>query len=535
MAKKTSSRKKTNARKYAPIGLIFSGLALLAGIIFLAIKLLVLMQIYVPPSENWINTALLISLGVFVIGFAVFALLDPKRVRELLTGRQAKHGSNALIILVALIGIVVVVNLIVYQNQEPWDWTENKEHTLAPETISTLQALPSPVTALGFFTQNYSSASAEEILTNFKNNSDGKFDFQIIDPESNPALAQQYEVTRNGTIILILEDRQEMLSYASEQDITSALVRLMNPGQRVIYFTTGHGEADILNSGDASYTSGIAVLEAKNYTVRQLNVRAENMIPEDALAIIIAGPTRPFTASEVSLLKTYVDGGGSLVVLEQTYFETELGAIPDPLQDYLAESWGVVFNNDLIIDPSSDMLSFAISYTYGDHAITENIKNTITFFPLARSLTLSAVSADIQQFPLVATIDRAWGETDFEALSNDIYDFDAATDKPGPILLSAVLVNTTSGGTLAVFGDASFATDVFYDQYGNADLFINTIDWAAGEQDMISLTPKETTARSLNAIQNLGWIILGLSFICILPGIIVAAGIIAWIARRARG
>jgi ABC-type uncharacterized transport system involved in gliding motility auxiliary subunit len=535
MAKKTSSRKKSMSKKFAPFGLLFSGLAFLVGIIFLAIKLLVLMQIYVPPSEKWINTALLICLGIFIIGFALYALLDPKRVREFLTGRQARHGSNALIMLIALIGILLVVNLIVYQNQKPWDWTEDKQHTLAPETLDTLKALPSQVTALGFFTQNYSSASAEAILTDFRDYSDGLFDYQIIDPESNPALAQQYEVTRNGTIVLILEDRQEMLSYASEQEITSALVRLMNPGQRVVYFLTGHGEASILNSGDTSYTHAVSALEAKNYTVLPLNLRAENEIPADALAIVIAGPTKPISASEVSLLMSYVNSGGSLLVLEQCTLETELGDTSDALQNYIAETWGVVFNNDIIIDSSSDQLLFAISYSYGDHAITTNLQNTITFFPVARSISLISSSADIEQSPLILTTDRAWGETDFQALANNLYEYQAGSDIPGPILLGAALTNTTNSGKLVVYGDSSFATDLFYDQYGNADLFINSIDWAAGEQSMISLTPKATADRSLNPIQNFGWIMLGLSFICIIPGIVIAGGVISWIARRARG
>ncbi len=535
MAKKSTSRKKSTARKFAPLGLWFSGLAILAGIFFLAIKLLVIMQIYVPASDAWINTALLICLAVFVIGLATFALLNPNRVRELLTGQKARHGSNAIITLLAMIGIVFVVNLIVYQNPTPMDWTQDKQHTLAPETLDTLAALPAPVQALGFYTLNYSSASTEELLTDFRDSSDGKFDYQIINPETNPALAQQYNVTRDGTVVLVLEDRQEMLTYATEQAITSALIRLMNPGERVVYFMTGHGEADILNSGDTSYTSAVSMLEAKNYTVLTLNLRAENQIPENALVIIIAGPTQPITSGETALLKAYLENGGALILLEQPTLETELGNSPDSLQNYLAEAWGVTFNNDIIIDPSSDPLSFAISYSYGDHDITKNLQNTITFFPVARSMTLATASADIQTHPLVLTIDRAWGETDFEALANGEYEYQADSDTPGPILLAAVLENTTTSAHLAVFGDASFATDTFFDQYGNADLFINTVDWAAGEEDMISLTAKATTERSLLPITNTGWIVLGLSFICIIPGIIIAGGIIAWIARRARG
>ena len=257
MAKKSPSHKIITTKKLAPLGLVLAGLAFLSGIIFLSVKLLVLMGIYSPPNQNWINTALLISLGLLVLGLALFALLDPKRVRVLLTGRQAQHGSNSLIIILALLGILVVVNLLIYQNQKQWDWTENKAHTLAPETIETLNSLPAKITAIAFFTSNYSSASAEELLMDFRDNSNDMFDYEIIDPESNPAMAQQYNITRDGTIVIILQDRKESITYATEQEITNALIRLMNPGERVVYFITGHGESDISSSDDGGMTSAI--------------------------------------------------------------------------------------------------------------------------------------------------------------------------------------------------------------------------------------------------------------------------------------
>lgn len=533
MAKKTASRKKS-AKKVAPYGLILSALALVAGIGFLAVKLLVLMQIYAPPNQNWINTALLISLGAFIIGFAVFALLDPNRVREFISGRQARHGSNALIILLALIGILVVINLLVFQNQKQWDWTENKEHTLAPETLERLAALPSKVTALAFFTQNYSSATAEALLIDFRDNSNDLFEYQIIDPETNPVLAQQYSITRDGSIVLVFKDRQEIISSASEQELTSALARLMNPEDRVIYFMTGHGEADISKPGDDGLTSAIAILENKNYIVRMLNLQAENEIPVDASSIIITGPTRPFTESEVLLLSAYLENGGALLVFEQSIFESIPGLSSDPLLEYLSNAWGVAFNDDLVIDPTSPYPDVAISSRYGDHIITENLIGTNTVFPVSRSLTLSSVSPDISQTPLVFTVDRAWGETDVTSLEEGMVEYQAGIDTPGPITIAAVLENSSTGGKLIVVGDSSFATNGYF-YYGNADLFTNSLDWVAGEKDMISLTPKETTQRSLNPILNFGWIMLGLSFLCILPGIIIAGGVISWIARRARG
>lgn len=538
MAKKSTSRKKSAAQRYAPAGLWLSGIALLVGIVVLAIKLIAFMGIYAPTDEirKIINGVGIGSLAVFVLGLALFALLDPKRIRMIIQGRQAKHGSNAFITLIAVAGILFVVNLIAYQNPKAMDWTQDKSHTLAPETIATLEALPEPVEAIGFFTANYSSASAEELLTDFKNNSDGKFDFRFVNPESNPTLAQQYNVTRDGTIVFVMGDRQELINYATEQNVTNALVRLINPEQRVVYFMTGHGESEVENAGETAYTRVRALLTAKNYTVQTLNLRAENAIPEDAVAIVIAGPRGPISESETALLQAHLENGGSLVILEDPTVLTSKGNEADALEAYLASTWGVTFNNDIVIDPSSNPLTFAISYSYGSHPITdEMLASMITFFPVARSLTVGINSAEIQSSGLVYTIERAWGETDFDSIADNTFQYQAGEDIGGPILIASAIENTTTGARLVAFGNSSFANDTYVDQYGNADLIINAIDWAAKQDELISLTVKTSTTRSLLPISTIAWLMLGLLFILIIPGLIIAAGIVSWLMRRAKG
>lgn len=540
MAKKTSPRKKSTARRYAPLGLWLTGLSILVGIVVLAIKLLAVINIYTPTADKIkiINAVGLGALAAFVTGLAVFALLDPNRIQKFLSGHQARHGSSALITLIAVIGIIFVVNLFFYQNPMNWknlDWTEDKSNTLAPETLNTLQALPSPVKAIGFFTANYSSASAEKLLNDYKNSSAGKFDFQIVNPENKPTLAAQYKVTRDGTIVLVMDNRQESITYASETEMTNALVRLMNPGQRIIYFLTGHGEADSQTSGNPSLTRVSAMLKAKNYTVETLNLRAENAIPADALAIIIAGPTAPISPEEAGLLKAYLDKGGSLVLLEHPTFYTNKGATPDALEVYLADTWGITFNNNLVIDPHSNYPDIAVSNIYGSHAITDKLqRNLNTFFPVARSITLSSGVANVTTTPLVFTIDKAWGETDFNSITEGKVTYDPG-DLPGPLTLAAAAENSSTTARVVVFGNTDFAADTYVDQFGNADLIINSIDWAAKQESMINLTAKTPTNRTLLPISTFAWLMLGLTFILIVPGLIIAGGVASWLVRRSKG
>src|SRR5512135_3055153 len=136
---------KVDLRRFAPLGLY---LALLAALV--TGGLFIVQRSFTLPIQ--------ISLGVIVIGLALFILLDPQRTREALTGRQARYGSNALLMSVAFIGIIVVINYFVYNHSKQWDLTEDKSNSLTSESIKTLQSLKSKVTAEAFFTPNMSSS-----------------------------------------------------------------------------------------------------------------------------------------------------------------------------------------------------------------------------------------------------------------------------------------------------------------------------------------------------------------------------------------
>ncbi len=525
--------KKSSSKRFATIGLWFGLAALVSVGLALVIKLFIFMGLYSPPDQEWTNLWIWISLGVLLVGPAMFALLDPQRVRDLLTGRQARYGSNAFIMLVAFLGIIFVVNLIVYQNPVQKDLTEDQSHTLAPETLDTLEALPGKVKAIAFYTARTSNVTAEELLNNFKINSKGNFDYEFQDPDQDPALARQYEIARDGTIILVLEDRYEVVSYASEKEITAALIRLINPGERTVYFLTGHSEHDPQGSDETAYSLARQVLESKKYTVTSLNLLDENQIPEDALAIIIAGPLKPITEQEAELLGTYLAEGGSVVFLWEPSLLLNVSTRKDAFVEYLGQTWGISFNDDFVIDPTTNYPEVAFGYNYFAHPITEKLLDYV-YFPSARSLVIQPDLGEITISTLVTTVDRAWGETDFGSFSSGV-SFDNTEDTLGPITLAVAAENTSTTGRLVVFSDSEFASDTYFGQYANGDFLINAIDWAAEQESQIGLTPKTPITRQLNPLSNISLLLLALSFVCVLPGLVVVGGIMSWLARRRRG
>ena len=113
--------------------------------------------------------------------------------------------------------------------------------------------------------------------------------------------------------------------------------------------------------------------------------------------------------------------------------------------------------------------------------------------------------------------------------------FDEGVETPGPLVLVASGENTSTGGRLVVFGTSQFAADQYFDSYGNGDLFANSVDWAAEQENLTNITPKQTITRTfLPASQGR---ILFLMFIsaCAIPGIFLALGIYTWVLRRRQG
>jgi len=536
MAKTKSSQKKIGPKNFAPIGLWFSGIALIVTVLLSIVKLLSLAKIYTIPNASVFNWILWVSAALIILGLAAFALLDPQHVREIVTGRQARYGSNSAIMLVAFLGILLVVNILVFQNPgKPFDLTEDKQNSLAPETLNTLKALQAAVHVTAFYTTQTDSTSAQKLLTNYKNNSNGKFDFEFINPDQNPLIAQQAGVTGDGKIYLQMGSQHEIVSTASEQEITSALIRLMNPEKKTLYFLTGHGERDIQNAGNTAYTNAKSALEAKNYTIQSLNLIAENKIPDDATVIVIAGPTQPISVSEETLLHDYVTKGGALVVLQEPTPLTQFGNTPDPLAAYLSADWGITFDNDIVIDTNSNQPLYAVAATYGKHAITEKLQGLVSFYPTARSLTIATTAANTPT-PLVSTTSSAWGETDFTSMqANGQVSFTQGVDFPGPLTLAAVAENTSTVSHIVVFGDADFASNAFFSQYANGDMFMNAIDWAAGQEKLINLNSPSAITRTLNLPSSFWLLVMSISFLCILPGLVIAGGVISWLIRRSRG
>ncbi len=337
--------------------------------------------------------------------------------------------------------------------------------------------------------------------------------------------------------MVVMADQTTVVQPVNEQELTSALVRVSNPGTRTLYFLTGHGEHDVTLADDTGYSQLEASLQAKNYTVSALNLLSLAQVPEDANAVIIAGPQLPLSVDEVKMLDDYQAKGGSLVVLYEPSLTSQIKPGSDPLAADLVQAWGIDLQDDLVVDFSSALPLAGLASSYADHPITQRLQGQTTVYPTARSLSVgTAENASRSVTVLVNSSQASWGETDIQkVIDSDQAQYDEGADFPGPLPVGVVGVNSATGARIVVFGDSEFADNAYYFNYADGDMLVNSIDWAAKQDTLIDLTPKQSTSKFVAppSVETLGLVFL--LTIVLLPGGVLALGVGVWWQRRRRG
>jgi ABC-type uncharacterized transport system involved in gliding motility auxiliary subunit len=199
--------------------------------------------------------------------------------------------------------------------------------------------------------------------------------------------------------------------------------------------------------------------------------------------------------------------------------------------------WSVDVGNNIVLDISGmgRLLGMGpaapLVNSYGQHAITERMR-LMTFFPLARSVSPATPPVEgITVDKLLNTNDRSWGETDTKSGEAQ---FNEGKDLKGPVTI-AVAVSKDAGDNkksrMVVYGDSDFATNASYAQAGNGNLFTNTVNWLARDENFISIKPKSQDDRRLEMTEAQGRLVSYVVLILLPVGVLIT-GISVWMKRR---
>jgi ABC-type uncharacterized transport system involved in gliding motility auxiliary subunit len=495
----------------------YAGLAVLAAAVVLPFAL--------PARANmrwW-----LVGAGVLLV-IASF-LTRVGDYRGVVTHRNTRYGLNTIVAILLVLGVVGFVEALAARHSARLDLTENRRNSLSPQTIQLLKSLKTDVNAVAFFRSDQPGKRiAEDLLKQYARYADGKLTWKVVDPDREPALARRYAIESYGTVVLETKTKSEKVSDAEEEKLTNGLVKVTREGKRSIYVMQGHGEHEINNSERFGFTEAKGALERSNYEVKPLVLARESKVPDDAAAVIMAGPKTDLFPPEFEALDAYVGKGGKLLVMANP-FQNE------GLKKWVAK-YGVELGDNLIIEPSPIGRLFGIGpevpivQQYESHPITRDMGGVSTLFPLTRTVAAAkAPPPGTTVRPLAQTSPQSWGETNRAALQRGEAQPDPQ-DPRGPLPVATVATKDKS--RIVVIGTSNLASNQFLNLQGNRDFFLNTVSWLAEEEDQISIRPRDAkqTPVFLSAQQ---WQAVFLLPVVVLPALMLVAGIVVVVRRRA--
>lgn len=451
--------------------------------------------------------------------------------------KQLRWQNNIFVLLfLIVIGLLAWLSL---QYEFEADWTNNQRNTPSEASLALLEKIAEPI-VIQSFVSDTNKALKEDIAhliqgyQRFKSN----ITLGFIDPTLEPALVRKHGIRNEGELLINMDDRQEHILAATEKNITNAIQRLARTQNDWLLFLSGHDERSPHGDSSFDYTSLNTILKNKGLLVRTYNLASNPNIPENTAALVIADPQKPLLDGEIQIILNYIDRGGNLLWLLEPNSQQNM--------DSLADVFGIDRLPGIVVDPNTEILGltdqrFTLIPEYSRHVITQNL-DSMTVYPTSQALEFIG-NDDWEAETLLETLPRTWSETD--EISPDM-SLDSSLDTPGPLVIGLSLTRSVRQNEfdfeelanlnnieqrIVIIGDSDFASNAYLGQGGNLDITISIINWLVKEDAFVSIPNRTNLDGTLN-LSKTEQMIIGFSFLLIIPVGLMLTGLIIWFKRR---
>ena len=361
-----------------------------------------------------------------------------------------KKRAESWILVSAVLGSLLLVNVVGAGVFYRFDLTRNGEFTLSSATIDTLAALQDPVTIRAYFSAEmpppYSSISryVKDLLDEYYAHGRGNLRYEFIDPTSvesdtdkqkkkelkqdvfgrvvREQTSVEKELTQLGVqplvvrvnqadkveqkmvymgIALTYRDRKEVIPVVEntenlELDLTTLVRKISRDKVPRIALLTGHGTPDV----DKELGAFVDLLRQK-YEVSPLDLSQEKepKIGDDVQAVLVIGPQTPYAEEEKKALDRFIQSGRSAAFLLGAVAVDLTSLQPRPLDHGLTDllkTYGVTLESGLALD--LEAAHIPITQQNGNVRVTRQVQYHFIIAPkaldrqnpLTRGLTMVA-------------------------------------------------------------------------------------------------------------------------------------------------
>lgn len=464
--------------------------------------------------------------------------------------RRLKYGSNALILTVSVIGLLVLGFVAIERTHWRFDFTANRSHTLSLQTQDILKNLSHPVRVRAFFRsggdvdQVFIRRKVDDILQEYAKLS-SKIDYEMLDPDLNVEEAIAYGIHSDGTIVFSAGQRRKdvyqssLFNYPSLEEgsiplfvgeslFTNALLSMTQDELRFVCFLSGHGERKADSQEAKGLTRIMSLLRHENYQVETISFGTDTDWDKRCDVLVIAGAKLGFHRREDQAIDDFLAQGGKVVLMVDPQAAIGLTATLSRL--------GLRFRDAVVFDPDQHFLlgPHYPSPILQEHPMTKRLReqDLRPVLYLARPLEiLNRDGSDYQATPLLMTSPVAWGEIDLNSQTKP--ERNVGRDLEGPLTLGVAVERSaeSSDPVALVFGDSNFISNGLIEVPGSSDLFLNGIAWLVGSQDQISIRPQKPDFRPLVVAPGEARLIAYTTQL-IYPGLILGLGLGYWWRRK---
>jgi ABC-type uncharacterized transport system involved in gliding motility auxiliary subunit len=503
-------------------------LCAVAGVLLLAIA-----------ATTWLldrelNRQLAYSLIAGVALLIGYAILDPSALVDLVRTRRGRSGSASILTTALVLGLLVAVDILASRGTQAADLSKAHLNTLAPQSVLVTHRLDSDLNVIGFYRPTGADASgrqdAEQLLDLYANES-SRVKLRFENPDLAPEDVQRYGVRTSGTLVLEYKGKTELLAPGSqsEQDVTSAILKLESDRTPQLCWVGGDGERDLKEANEITgYSAAADVLNRNNFKTTDLLLTAA--VPADCDAVAIVGAQKPLTSDGQKFLGDYLAGGGKLLVAADPWLD---GGTLDSLNG-VVKPYGLGFDGGLVLDPdpahNANDPRIPAALRYGDSPITRGLANRISVLEDATAIK-SDPSTGVTLNALVTTSAQA-----YEAPSKRTNLSKQPGDKAGPFTLIETAEKAQNGKKTRVvlIGSSLFAANLAMPpQFPgvNTQLLVGSMDWLSEQDSLIALPPRASRVVSLALTAEQQGLVFVLTLL-IMPALVALGGVWVWARRR---
>ena len=427
---------------------------------------------------------------------------------------SAAHYRHHLLTVLFLIITALLSQLAIHYNYRV-DITQSQRHSLSLAGQQYLAQLTQAVTIYVFIHPKHRAINTfKSELKQYQQYTD-VLTVQWINPQQSPDLVRQYHIQQQGEIVLVQGKNVHHLTTLSEKAMLRGLAAISQETLAHLTFITGYGERQPM--GKANFDLGLwseALIE-QGANIAQYSIKDKTAIPANTELLIIAGSQQQWNESSQKKLLNYLEQGGHLLWLTE----------PNQPLPFLSQYLGLIEHPGILLDPTVAQLNinstdFTLIEDYPIHPITKQLIAPI-LLPKAAALSVNQTSSGWTYFPLLTS-------------AKQVKRHDKQTITSGPFHLAYAITRDqhSQQQRVVIIGDGDFLSNQFLSNGAHQPFGQYILHWLS-TIPMPTLTVPPALDHML-LLDNTTLILIGTSFLVVLPLIWAVIGLLLFWSRRAR-